>query len=243
MFARFSTALLMCGTLANAANVCHGVANAPHMLNHFPDDEIEKHPSVADHPISRSFRLSLKADGPEFLVTIRSVPLPDQPTHPVRTGEIIIARCEDGTGRQTLPVMGWQAIGVGNLRTFDINFDGYLDLSILMEVGSTYGSQLWWIYDPASGKFVQNHLTRELSNIRSNGYSIDTRKHEIAFSNLRADCPSLTTRCRIEPPGLLTVHEETAVQGVPCIVTFLDRVNGTMKVTAVRRFIDDKPVK
>jgi hypothetical protein len=162
---------------------------------------------------------------------------------PSRAGEIEIARCEDGQRLQTLPIMASQEIGWQNLRAFDINFDGYLDLSMLVEVGSTYGSQAWWLYDPVSRQFVQNHLTRQLAALRSNEYRVDRKKHEIAVSNIRASCPSLTTRYRVEANRLVMIHAETFVQGTPCTVTFFDRVDGRMKVTAVRRYIDNILVK
>jgi hypothetical protein len=230
-------------TAANAAEVCHGIAEAPKIRDSFPDDEIEKHPSEGGQAVSRSFRLAMKAGGPEFLITVRALPLNTAANEIVHAGEIVIAECKDGKQRQVLPIMTYQEIGVENLRAFDINFDGYLDLSMLVEVGSTFGRQAWWIYDPAGGKFVKNRLAQQLADIRSNGYSIDRKKHEIAVRNMRAGCPDLTTRSRVGVNGLVVVHEERFVQSVPCVVTFLDRVGGQMKVTAVRKFVEDKLIQ
>jgi hypothetical protein len=240
---RLSMALLICTILANAANVCRVLPPVPHMSNRFPDDGIDGHASVGGNPISRYFRLTAKAGAPELRITVRGFPFPNGATDSVRTGEIKIAGCEDGQRLQILPIMTSQEIGSQNLRAFDINFDGYLDLSMLVEVGSTYGSQAWWLYDPASRRFVRNHLTRQLAGLRSNEYRVNHKKHEIAVSNIRASYPSLTTRYHVEANQLVMLHEETFVQGTPCIVTFLDLVNGRMKVTAVRRYIDNNLVK
>jgi hypothetical protein len=119
----------------------------------------------------------------------------------------------------------------------DINFDGYLDFSVLGEFGAKFGSQLWWIYEPATSSFVQNELTRELGELRTNGYQIAPKKHEIIAESLMAGCPSLVTRYRVVDNHLINVHEEIGIQtiengplqrnlpaGVPCTVTVSDLV-------------------
>jgi hypothetical protein len=104
-----------------------------------------------------------------------------------------------------------------------------------------------------SGRFVENELTRELSQLGNNGYQIDSRTHTIQLEHLLAGCPALVSRYRVENNHLIKVHEETGIQsiegspdlaaGVPCTVTVSDLVAGTMRVTQVRRFVDGEPVK
>jgi hypothetical protein len=230
--------------LANAADVCRGIAPAVHLQTSFPDSRPAIGVPATTTTLSRSFRLSVKAGGPEFLITVRAFPLTGDSNVLVRAGEIEIAHCQDGQRSQLLPIMASQAIGFADtFRVYDIDFDGYLDISVLAEFGATFGSQSWWVYDPAGGKFVQNQLTRELRQVDSNGYTIDPKKHEITANHLMAGCPPVVTRYRIEKTRLLMIHQEIVQQQTPCTVTFLDRVGGTMKVTAKRRLSADKPLQ
>ncbi len=242
MYSRLAV-LLFCSALATAANVCNGVADAPHLEKFFPQQGTQLGLWDRVLPASRSFRLPVSAVGPSFLITVRNFDVDVKSNQPVRTGEIEVARCQDGKRVQILPIMG-NAFGFGdNFRTFDINFDGYLDFSVIVERSSTYTSQSWWIYDPASGKFVQNGLTRGLREVTSNGYRIDEKRHELIANHLMYGCPALVTRYRIEADRLLTIHWEEPFQGDECLITYHDLVDGRMKVTGKRRFKDDQPVK
>jgi hypothetical protein len=45
----------------------------------------------------------------------------------------------------------------------DLNFDGYLDFSVVTEFAGTTGDgRSYWVYDPISGIFVQNEFTQVL---------------------------------------------------------------------------------
>jgi hypothetical protein len=201
--------------------------------------------------------VAVKAGGPAFRITIRRTSLDSSESTPVRLGEIEVARCQDGTRLQVLPIMAWQPIDFArSFEAVDIDFDGYLDLSVAAERGAKWGRQLWWVYDPATGRFVQNELTHELGELTTNGYQIDRNKHEIVADNLMAGCPSLVTRYRVEDNRLIKIHEETGEQsiesgsvrrnlpaGAQCTVTVWDLVGGMMHVTDVRRFVDEKPLR
>ena len=207
-----------------------------------------------DTPRQISFQLPVKAGGPAFRITIRGRMF-RQSNEPVHAGDIEVARCEGGSRLQVLPIMASQPIDFG--ATFDpadVNFDGYLDISVLAEYGGTFGRHVWWLYDPASRKFVKTELTRELDKLGINGYQLDRQKHEFVAEGLLVGCPSLVTRYRIEGNHLIAVHKETGIQtiensrtapraGVPCTVTVSEMIDGGMHVTAVRRFVDGEPVK
>jgi hypothetical protein len=240
------SALALCGALVLMADVCRGLPAGPHT------------PSNYRYSVARpmSFRLLVKSAGPSFRITVRSL-LRSYSDNPVHAGDIEVARCSDGRPLQLLPIMAGQPINFAS--TFgasDINFDGYVDFSVLGAFGGTWGSRLWWVYDPATGRFVQNQLTRELGELRANDQQIDPKKHEITAEYLMAGCPLLITRYRVEDNRLIKVHEEIGKQmieaspsrrdspaGVPCTVTVSDLVAGTMRVTEVRRFVDGEPVK
>jgi hypothetical protein len=239
------SALAFCGTLAFGADVCRGLPDRPAERTNYLDPA---------RPLS--FRLSVKPGGPAFRITVRPR-LRKYSDNLVVAGDIEVARCTDGGRLQLLTIMASQPINFS--ATFDpsdINFDGYLDFSVLGAFGGKWGSRLWWVFDPAAGRFVQNVLTRELGELGTNGYQIDPKKHEIATESLMAGCPSLVTRYHVEDNHLLKIHEEIGKQiietsplrtdlpaGVPCTVTVSDLVGGIMRVTDVRRFVEGEPVK
>jgi hypothetical protein len=70
-------------------------------------------------------------------------------------GDIEVAHCQDGKPLQVLRVTADQPINFGaTFHAEDINFDGYLDFSVLTEFAAKWGSRSYWVYDPASGLFV-----------------------------------------------------------------------------------------
>jgi hypothetical protein len=232
-----SAALLLCGATAHAADVCSGVTEATRLEKVFPQKGGELGLRGTDVATATSFRFRVRASGPSLLITVHSFPVDGDKNEQVRAGEIDVARCEDGNLVQTLPILASRSFNFGqNFGAFDINFDGSLDFSVLVETGATFGSQSWWIYEPASGTFIQNELTRGLREVASDGYRIDQKKHELIADHLLYGCPPLVTRYRIEANRLVTIHEEEGFQGAQCAVTYHDLVKGRMKVTGTRRF-------
>ena len=235
-----------CGPLVLAADVCSGLPAGPAETTDY----------LGDLAHSMSFRLRVKAGGPAFRITVRSL-LHGSSNDDVHAGDIEVSRCSDGRRLQLLAISAGQPINFGRtFRASDVNFDGYLDFSVLGEFGAKWGRQLWWVYEPARGRFVRNELTTELGQLRNNGYQIDSKRHEIRIQSLMAGCPSLETRYHLEGTHLIKIHEEIGKQvlepsppqpdlaaGVPCTVTFSDLVAGTMRVTRVGRFVDEKPLQ
>ena len=236
--------LVFCGSLAPAANVCEVVADAHHLETPFPQRGSDLGLWDTSLPASRSFRVQVKTGGPSFLITVRSFNVRVHNNASVRKGEIEVARCQGGQRVQVLPILAGRPFDFGkSFRTFDINFDGCLDLSVIVEVAGTYISQSWWIYDSARGKFVQNGLTRGLREVTSNGYRVDERKRELLANHLMYGCPELVTRYRIEGHRLVKIHWEEPFQGDECVITYHDLVGGQMKVTGKGRFKNYQPVK
>src|SRR5271169_2716946 len=149
--------LVLYGTTALWADVCQGLPPPPSEGSGF-SDSIQL----------LSFRLAVKPDGPAYRITFRSIsPGPHTaPAQHAHAGDIEVSRCEDGRRLQSLAVMSFQ--GANFASTFhaeDVNFDGYLDFAVLVDFGGAWGSESWWVYDPAAGRFVQNELTHELSGL------------------------------------------------------------------------------
>src|ERR1039457_4806415 len=65
----------------------------------------------------------------------------------VHAGDIEVARCQDGKRLQLLPLMAWQPLNFGlTFHADDINFDGYLDFSVLTEYAGSYYGRSYWVY-------------------------------------------------------------------------------------------------
>ncbi len=241
----------LCGLPALWADVCDSLPTGPPKWSEYwPDSKDDPHPL--------SFRLSVKQGGPAFRITVRPFSheifagWQQSTTKLIHAGDIEVARCQDGKQLQSLPIMVWQPIDFGaSFHAEDINFDGYLDFSVLSEFAGTFKSRSYWVYDPASGLFVQNELAKELSENclgaagrggcwKSTGIRVDPTKHELSTGYLHG-CPGDTAegdRYTVKDNRLIVIHKEaiqSAANGV-CTVTVSDRIDGTMRVTEIKRF-------
>jgi hypothetical protein len=209
--------------------------------------------------------LSVKSGGTAFRITVRPLwRLNEDIVDDTHAGDIEVARCPDGKPLQVLPIAGDQPIAFGStFHADDLNFDGYLDFSVVTEFAGTTGDiRSYWVYDPGSGIFVQNEFTKEL-RCGSDGVTskyggacrgaasidFDPQKHEIGrryFGGAMGGCPNTGQgegeRYRVVNNRLILIHKqefELIYQGglfQLCAVTVSDLVDGTMRVTQVLRF-------
>jgi hypothetical protein len=247
------------GMTAFCADVCGGLLGPPKA------SEFRLEP-LAEPPLPLSFQLSVKPGRPAFRITVRSLSFGDAGAAPSHAGDIEVASCQDGKRLQLLPIIAYQALNFGaSFQVDDFNFDGYLDFSVLTEFGAKFGSRSYWVYDPDSGLFVQNELTRELGEnclgaawhggcYKADLISFDSKKHEISTHYFAASalvwdatggassegCPWKGDRYRVENNRLILVHKEEITQGdvheLSCTVTVSDLIAGTMRVTDVRHW-------
>jgi hypothetical protein len=228
--------LILCFVTALRADVCKGLPPATSSGNSFPAGSIPN-----------AFHLTVKPGGPSFRITIQSLHLnPPENSPVVHAGEIEVARCLDGKRLQVLDIRTQQSIDFANsFHAEDVNFDGYLDFAVTAEFAGSWGSDWWWIYDADTGRFVQNELTRDLRSLKSAEFNFDPKKHEIGTRQLSEPwgCGRTGDRYRVADGRLLIVHKELAkpVEGA-CRVIVSDRIDGVMRVTKVRRFVDGNPL-
>lgn len=211
----------------SGTNICQDLADPPQVL------------TGGNALGGTSFRLSVRAGIPAFRLTLRRFE-PSAADHLAHIADIEVARCRDGSNIQTLPVVGYdQELAARSLHAKDINFDGYLDIGVLVEYGAKWGSESFWVFDPPTGRFIKNGLTRQLRAMKPNGYEFDSQKHEIRIPHLTEPwCRNTEDRYTVEAPNrLLLMHSEGA-EGVPgdgCKVVVRDRISGRMQVTSVQR--------
>jgi hypothetical protein len=250
MWQRLSV-LALGGMSALWADVCGGLPTGDPKAFDFWGSTDRQPPAVA-------FQLSVKRGGPAFRIRVRPIPFRYEGDGvAVHAGDIEVARCQDGKQLQLLPIMAWQPIDFGaSFHADDINFDGYLDFSVLTEFAARWRSRAFWVYDPGSGLFVQNELTRTLEGDAPTGWKgltidLDPKKHEIKTFHAEWNCETDENHYRVQNNRPILVHQESGSQAprrgadLPdCIVTVSDLIGGTMRVTAVRRFnAQGEPVK
>jgi len=176
-----------------AAHVCRGLSEVGTTLNgpQLAPGWMGSRPVRLER--TRTFRVSVKAGGPAFRITISLRSLPESNAL-VHAADLEVVRCKDGDPVQSVSIMARQPIKFARtLHASDINFDGYLDLAVVNEFAATSGSERWLLFDPSRGRFVENKLTQKLDELKTNGYDLDPNKHEIIAHGLMAGCPSLTT--------------------------------------------------
>ena len=248
--------LALCAMPALWADVCDGLpAGSPEGADFFGSNK------------PQSFKLSVTSGGAAFRVTVRPLWRLTRDGHLIvddpHKGDIEVARCQDGVRLQVLPITADQEIAFGStFQAEDLNFDGYLDFSVVTEYSGTGGDiRSYWLDDPRSGIFVQNEFTQELrcgsvevkhdAACRGAAFiDFDPEKHEISrryFGGAMGGCPNTGEgegeRYRVVNNRLILIHKQEFEliyqKGGSfqfCAVTLSDLVDGTMRVTEVRRF-------
>jgi hypothetical protein len=122
---------------------------------------------------------------------IRVIPAAASEDPKAPLGRVEISRQDDLTPFQTITVTGE---GFPLHLTFsefeDANFDGYTDLLLCNTGGAKWGGYAIYFYDPVSGTFVQNGLSREMSErLQGNGVEFDRATGEIRVAHLVFGCP------------------------------------------------------
>lgn len=69
----------------------------------------------------------------------------------------------------------------------DTNFDGYLDIAALDEFGAKWHSYHYWLFDPASGRFITGDLTAELGKLRASSHQFESKSKTIRVQYLNLD--------------------------------------------------------
>ena len=238
--------LTLCGMPGVCADVCGGLpTGGPKALSFWG--------STDKLPPPASFQLSVKRGGPAFRITVRPVAFDNRGNGiPVHAGDIEVARCQDGKPLQVFSILAWQPIDFGaSFHADDIDFDGYLDFSVLTEFGGKFRSRSYWVYDRGSGLFVENELTRKLGENclgsewhggcwKASNIDFDQDKREIRADYIPPFRPCAPNgysgdRYTVKNNRLIVVHKEELSED-SCTLTFSDLVGGTMRVTQVWHF-------
>ncbi len=204
----------------------------------------------------KDLRVRVNAKGPELHLQLEPDTSASMSTANVgtnaasqRVGWIRLFSCETEALIQSLEVRSLRGPELF-LRFFEVrdaNFDGYLDIAVLMNSGALWGSQIWWVFSPASGKFISNEFTEALSRIEGNGREFDASRHHIIVPHLLGPgrCSRFQDIYNVEQSSrLVLIHEEGLTPtwdpshsyAVGCTLTTRELVNGRMHVTKLERF-------
>jgi hypothetical protein len=122
----------------------------------------------------------------------------------------------------------------------DVNLDGYADLGFWRDGGAQWGSNTWWLFDPASGRFVRNALSGDLDRLASNGVLTDRSTGTLTAPYLSASCSQpLFDRFKIVDGRLLLVerHERQAryeTEGI-CAVAVSKLIDGRLQQVELQK--------
>jgi hypothetical protein len=213
--------LVLCATSALWADICGGLPTSPIDCvtpnRTCPAKGTEYWPGGNDGLAPLSFQLSERPGGPAFRITVRPIDSDTGQLQNVHAGEIEVARCQDGKQLQLLPILAeGGAINFGlSFHADDINFDGYLDFSIVTDFAASSGrKRSYWAYDPGSARFVQNKLTEELGKDYLGFIAFDPKKREISkgYFGMGRGCPDTSegegVRYRVENNRLILIHKQ-----------------------------------
>jgi hypothetical protein len=181
-----------------------------------------------------------------FLVTIsaklapyRFRLVPVVPKQDYREGRHYRGRIEVSKGSaailQTIRVHSYASASwlIKSFSAEDINFDGYLDITVLDEHGSKWGSRNYWLFDHRTGRFVINSLAKDLGMLKVSEKHLEQRYKEIHVSNIVGGCADDKRVYRVIRGRLVLLRAEEREAGSGgCTVTIKQRVNGKMKVVS-----------
>lgn len=173
---------------------------------------------AADRPAPIVKTVEIHAGGPALEVRIVPTSTDREARLPYTIGRVEISRPGEPRPFQTIEVRGYD--GPRNLpfsKFEDVNFDGYTDLLLGNDGGAKWGGYAIYLYDPESGTFVENGLSREMSErLRGNELEFDRVTQEIRVFHLVAGCQEnvpVAEAYVLEGDHLRRIRQEDLVRG------------------------------
>lgn len=128
-------------------------------------------------------------------------------------------------------------------RTFtahDINFDGYLDIGVVVDGGAKWASFQYWIFNPNTGKFVNSALAKDFRNINFNQIKFDPKNKQIQTNNMIGTLTAQKTiyqfqnnrlRMKVQYLQDQQYNEDTNLPIEKCVITTKNYGGGRVKTS------------
>jgi hypothetical protein len=187
--------------------------------------------SFATNAFVRSLRVSSNLPPYRFVLKPDTSSDEGNPSSDAIIGQVEIFRGNSQVLWQRLMVPGIHSSWLTNsFHSVDVDIDGFPDIAVLYEVAAKWGSHSFWLFEPASGRFVTNALTAALREVRHNGLTFDPAKKELRASQFIGICLNSFEVYRIEHGRLVLQESEMHEPRDPgrCLVTIRRRVNGEL---------------
>jgi len=187
---------------------------------------------------SITMRVSINPNLPAYQFKLTTQPLAAGPGEIHAVDKIEISIPPSGSIVQTIEANSIWDWGLCQFFTAaDVNFDGYLDTSFVRDGGAKWASREYYIFDPLSGRYIDNALTQDLSKVKENGISFDSQTHEIRAAFMAPwPCAGGLNVYRIQNGRLNEVQKEKVEPGDgQCIRETRRWVNGRWSVTVLKQ--------
>lgn len=123
-----------------------------------------------------------------------------------------------------------------DVRVEDVNFDGYLDIAVVTDFGAKWAGFKYWLYDPKTGRYVSNHLTRQLSKLWAGEILFDRPTRTVSVRNYVFD-GVVHEVFKVNHNHLILLQQERINANedpAKSTVTLLKRIHGKMQVVEVK---------
>jgi len=191
--------------------------------------------ALGDRPINLLVQISPQLPPYQFVLISKPVPAPDGKVHSI--GRIEISKAGASAPFQTIEARSiWDQGLCDFFNASDVNFDGHLDISYVREGGAKWGSRDYLVFDPHSGRFITNELTRQLGKVRDNGIQLDSKTREIRVAFMGPGiCRGGLDIFRVEEARLVQIQQEDIrSEKDHCVRTLKKLVKGKWKVVEVK---------
>ena len=225
------------------AMLCSDIACSAQAEKIFTADDFaqNREPRCSGRPTgleTMTMRVSINPELPAYQFKLTTQPLATGPGEIHAVGMIEISIPPSDAIVQTIEANSIWDWGLCQFFTAaDVNFDGYLDISFVRDGGAKWASREYYIFDPLSGRYIDNALTQDLAKVKENGISFDSQTHEIRAAFMAPwPCAGGLNVYRIQNGRLNEVQKEKVEPGDgQCIRETRRWVNGRWSVTVLKQ--------
>jgi hypothetical protein len=127
---------------------------------------------------------------------------------------------------------------VSGLKTTDLDFDGLPDILAVRDFGAKWAKYCVWLYDPGSGTFVEDALSRQMEDLVN--LTVDTEHRSIVSFTIGPTSP-MRDEYRIDARSAIQ-HAERRLLPVRSCVLDTGATAGADRTATVVKYVDGREV-